>query len=223
MRAIYRFKSAALDPKLLEGVGGKLEADPFTVSFKTPAGHTITTPYSDDVVAYQQKRLGSPEAYYNALSETFHRSGMEEDAAVERRRDDAVSATRAARALGGAVVGGTLGRLAGGFAKNPGLGKLVGTALGTAGGATVGGLLPVTRQTGVESRYRPEISELYQEPESVKEMRAIRGEIEALSSEIADDRYLRRLDALRPHGGYYDPYDPYDPYGRYPPYGRYRY
>lgn len=220
MRATYRFKSAALDPKLLEGVGGKLEADPFTVSFKTPAGHTITTPYSDDVVAYQQKRLGSPEAYYNALSERFRQSGMEEDAAIERRRDDAVSATRALRGLGGAVVGGTLGRLAGGFAKNPGLGKLVGTALGGTVGGAIGGLLPVTRQTGVESRHRPEISELYQEPESVKEMRAIRGEIEALSDEIADDRYLRRLDAMRPYGGYYDPYDPY---GRYTPYGRYRY
>lgn len=211
MPANYYFKTASLDPKLLAEAGAELHETPHTIQFKTPSGHTVLTPFSDDVVAYQQKRLGGPEAYYKQLGEKLRESALANEAAVERERDAAVSGARVGRAMIGGTLGAVGGRVLGGLLKRPALG----TALGTVGGATIGGLLPVQRASGPETRYVEELPELYQEPEANKQLRAMRDELEDVNAELRMARYHRQS---YPYSRY-DPYDPYDPYGGYRRYG----
>ena len=212
-------KLSELDVKQLKALGPEvsLSDEANQLEFKSPGGHSITTPYDANTVEHHMKRLGSSKAYHAALARRLEAQGALEDKAVERERDNAVRAQRVANTLGI----GLLGAIGGGLAQH-GAGP---KTFGVGGGALIGGLIGgtagylrgVKRESGPDARHIEEIAELYKEPAHVKQMKQ---QLSNLESEARLNRiygYRRRpapFSLLRPvHRSYYDPYDPYDPYG----------
>jgi uncharacterized protein YcfJ len=223
--ATYRLKTADLDPKMLAGAlsSAQLGTSPGTVEFKTPAGHTVTSPYTAETVQHHLRRAESPQAYYQSLGQALSERGVQEDKKVEHERDLRVRQLRSGNAIGGGTLGalaGSVGGLAiGSLLKNPGAGALIGGALGAVGGGMYGHSQPVTRASGLESRHVDDISELYKEPEHVT---ALKNNLSDVSDQLAAIRHRQRRaerrelyrDLSRDQLVPYDPYDPFDPYGR---------
>jgi len=188
---------------------------PGTVQFKTPSGHTVTTPYDAQTVTHQVKRLGGVDPYYAKLKATLEEQGRRTDRGVERDRTRAVEDRRSSNMVGGGTLGGLagagLGALAGHFAGgHGGVGALAGGLAGALGGGYLGHNAHVDRQSGPTSRRINEIEDLYQEPEHVKETRR---NLENVRSELAAERFQRQMDR---HFDRWDRYDRYDSRYRYP-------
>jgi hypothetical protein len=209
-------KLSELDVNKLQALmpGVELGEDANTLKFKTPGGHSVTTPYARDVVEHQFKRLGGSEPYHAALAKRLQDEGVGVDTSVERGRNLDVSSRRFGKSLGLGTVGAGAGMLLGSLAKNKTLGKAIGGTLGTVGGALLGYSLPTERKSGPTSQHIDEISELYKEPEHVKQLKS---QLSDLQGDVDSLRHRRRYGY-----GNYDPYghrryDPlYDPlYDRY--------
>ena len=208
-------KLSELDVNKLQALmpGVELGEDANTLKFKTPGGHSVTTPYARDVVEHQFKRLGGSEPYHAALAKRLQEEGVGVDADVERGRDLDVSNRRFGKGLGLGTVGAGAGMLLGSLAKNKALGRAVGGTLGTVGGALLGYHLPTERRGGPTSQHIDEISELYKEPEHVKQLKS---QLSDMQDDIEHMRHYRRArnPYIRPgYGLYDDPYYNYDPYG----------
>lgn len=194
---------------------------PGTVQFKTPSGHTVTTPYDAQTVTHQVNRLGGKDPYYAKLKEVLRQQGTQTDSRVERERDDAVFEERRANTVGAGFGGGAIGAAAGyglgHLAGRPGTGALLGGLAGALGGGYLGHGVHVERDSGPTSRKVHEIAELYQEPDHVKETRQ---SLEDVRAELAAERFQRQMD--RHMRGWdstpYGRYDPFNPYGRRPYY-----
>ena len=227
--ATYRLKAADLDPKMLASAlnSAQLGSSPGTVEFKTPAGHTVTSPYTSETVQHHLRRAGSPEAYYQSLGRALSERGTREDKQIEHERDLRVGEMRAGNTISGGTLGGLAGTVGGAaigaLLKRPGMGAAIGGTLGALGGGLYGHSRPVSRPSGAESRHVDDISELYKEPEHVT---ALKQNLNDVSDQLEDMRY-RQLRAERrelyrdlgrdPFNTYdpFAPYDPFDPYGRY--------
>lgn len=218
-------KLSELDVKQLRTLGPEvsLSDEANQLEFKSPGGHSITTPYDANTVEHHMRRLGSSKAYHAALARRLQEQGALEDKTVEQERDRAVRMQRFANTLGigllGAVGGGLAERGAGSKSFGVGGGALLGGLIG----GTAGYLRDVKREQGPAERHIEEIAELYKEPTHVKQMKR---QLSNLESEARFNRaygYRRRPAPFLPMRpvprGYYDPYAPYDPYD---PYG-YRY
>lgn len=216
-RARYRLKTAALDPKMLASAlsSAQLGEEPETVQFKTPAGHTVTSPYSAETVQHHLLRAGSPQAYYQNLGRALSERGTREDRQIEHERDLRMSQMRAGNTLGGGTLGGLAGTLGGAaigsLLKQPGMGAAIGGMLGALGGGLYGHSRPVTRPSGVETRHVDDISELYKEPEHVRALKENLSNMEdTLESIQRQQRRARIREFYRDMNSAYDPYDPYD-------------
>jgi len=227
--AHYGLKIAAIDPKLLAAAmpSAQLGETPGTLEFKTPGGHTVVSPYTDEVIKHHIKRLGGQKAYYEHLGRTLSDLGVNTDRDIELSRDKRVEQQRTANTFNAASLGGMVGGL-GGLAvghslKRPGLGALIGTTLGTVGGGLIGRGRNVTRESGPTLQYAEDVPELYKEPEHVGKLRDNLAAVQNQLDDIELNQYLDRLHYNRPYSSYssYSPYRPYRPYGPYGPYGLY--
>jgi hypothetical protein len=224
--AHYGLKIASIDPKLLAAAtpSAQLGETPGTLEFKTPGGHTVVSPYTDEVIKHHIKRLGGQKAYYEHLGRTLSDLGVNTDRDIELSRDKRVKQQRAANTFVGANLGGLLGGF-GGIAvghslKRPGLGALIGTTLGTVGGGLIGRGRNVTRESGPTIQYTEDVPELYKEPEHVGKLRDNLAAVQNQLDNIELDRYLDHLHYNRPYSSY-SSYSPYRPYRPYRPYGLY--
>lgn len=213
-QAHYRFKSAALDPSQLRRAYGSAEIgdDASSVTFKTPGGHSVSTPFSNEVVSNQMSRLGGKSQYYDALGRALREQAKGVDRKIESDRDDIVAQRRAGAVLGrgtlGAIGGGLVGYLLGGLANSPGVGAALGGTLGGLAGGYAGTKSKVQRPSGSEHRDLREVAELYKEPEHVKRMRE---QMDEMQDHVETIRRRQVYDAYR--RDYRDPYsDPFSPY-----------
>jgi hypothetical protein len=230
VQARYRFKSAALDAAQLRKAyeGAQIGDDAASVTFKTPAGHVVSTPISNETIHNQISRLGGKREYYAALGKSLRGHARRLDSEVEEDRDRVVAARRSGAVLGGGILGmlggGVGGYLLGGLAKSPDLGAVLGGSLGSLAGGYLGSKSKIERPSGSEHRSLDEVSELYKEPEHVKQMRA---QMEDMNEHVRAIRRRQSYNMFRGYGDprspYYDPrspyYDPTYPYlyhGRYP-------
>lgn len=184
-KAKFAFKGANLDISRLRQAGAELGDVPGTVVFKTPAGHTVTTPYSEDMIKHHRLRGVGENQYYADLADAIKRHADEVDVDVENRRDREVTDTRLSRAIFGGLAGGGLGAILGATVKRPHVGGL----LGALGGGYLGHQAHVDRKSGPSNKETVrEIAQLYSEPAHIKEMRT---RIDNLRDEIDDDARFR--------------------------------
>jgi len=220
--ATYRLKTADLDPKMLAGAlsSAQLGTSPGTVEFKTPAGHTVTSPYTAETVQHHLRRAETPQAYYQSLGRALSERGVREDEQVEHERDLRVRQLRSGNAIGGGTLGALAGTVSGAalgaLLKSPRAGAALGGTLGAIGGGLYGHSRPVTRASGPEARHVDDIPELYKEPEHVT---ALKNNLSDVSDQLAAIRHRQRRAEYRDlyrdlSRDPYDPYDPFDPYGR---------
>lgn len=216
--ATYRLKTADLDPKMLAQAmsSAQLGESPGTVEFKTPGGHTVSSPYSDSVIEHHIKRLGGPNAYYEDLGRTLAARGARVDADVERDRDELMGVQKKINVLAGvashAPTGALVGWGLGALAKRPGAGALIGGTLGAIGGGIRGALNPVVRDSTPINLDVNDIQALYKEPEHLQVMKK---EMNRLQNQVAENEARRRMDRNVDHlFSIANDYDPY--YARYP-------
>jgi hypothetical protein len=198
MRATYRLKTAALDAKMLASAyqSASLGEDPGTVSFKTPGGHTVVTPYSEQAIQHQMNRLGGEKAYYRALGESLQGAAKAQDAAVERARDLDVDLRRSGKAVGGLLLGGLGGAALGSLASKNRNAGLIGAALGGLAGGALGRLSPTARQTGAASVEIDELPELYRQSGEERRLAALQRQATLTNRELQMARHERMYGRL---------------------------
>lgn len=206
-QAAYRFKTAAVDLSKIKALGLDVDygEEPEELVMQTPGGHRVTMPYQEATVKHHLARLGD-DPYHQQLGSALKNRGAEIDRRVQEERQHDAAMRRTGNVLGLGMVSGGLGALAGG-ALGGGRGATVGGILGALAGGYGGSRLKVTPKTGPENVHGEELSQLYKEPEHVKQLREMQSELEDMQYQARsrrprydddDDYYYNRR-----HAGYY--------------------